>query len=424
MVQWRQYIEQHTDLSLTVIQRRNQIASPLPLTDIVLCSSTMCRPLLQEMGGVQWSRVVVDECTSIQLPRCPTLRGCFHWLISSSTHTMLFPSGTYCTLGQPGLRRQYCERMQRTGFLRQVLQQLELFPTVRPLFLKCSDSFIEQSFNLPPLACSTLLCQAPAYLSLVHGVASAEVTRMLHAGDVEGALQMLPCPRGSADNLLSRLTTDLDDRILRPGRPSGPTTSSCWRPIWTTSPARRCSSAWRRPRRRWRSCRRSGRRCSSGCSTTTKKYAPCAWTSPHTRASPAAASTFFVSSACNGHWRCTTAAPTAAAPLRRTTMMLINETRHRTACPPRQSSCCAACAGRRNRRRASGASSSSANYESFDKITAQLEPHPFRYGKLCGASAAIQRQLQQFESGATPVLLLNATHYGAGLNLQRATTWS
>ena len=61
------------------------------------------------------------------------------------------------------------------------------------------------------------------------------------------------------------------------------------------------------------------------------------------------------------------------------------------------------------------------NYESFGKLQEKLEEAGIGHTKLCGTGAAIQRQVRQFEEGKTPVLLLNATHYGAGLNLQKAS---
>ncbi len=61
------------------------------------------------------------------------------------------------------------------------------------------------------------------------------------------------------------------------------------------------------------------------------------------------------------------------------------------------------------------------NYESFGKLQQKLEEAGIGHNKICGTGAAIQRQVQKFEEGKTPVLLLNATHYGAGLNLHKAS---
>ena len=55
--QWRQYVEQHTDLRMCVLQRRCQIeqvdqwSEPSDFPELLLCSSTMCKPLAFCLGS-------------------------------------------------------------------------------------------------------------------------------------------------------------------------------------------------------------------------------------------------------------------------------------------------------------------------------------------------------------------------------------
>jgi len=57
----------------------------------------------------------------------------------------------------------------------------------------------------------------------------------------------------------------------------------------------------------------------------------------------------------------------------------------------------------------------------FDGITKQLDSRGVRYSKLYGTVQHIQNVINDFRQGTIQVLLLNAVHFGMGLNLEMAT---
>jgi hypothetical protein len=426
--QWRRYIEQHTDLTLFVLQRKNQLAQVPPEDghpEVLLCSSTMCKPLAQHLGSchVQFSRIIVDECTTINLPGCPVLCGCFHWLISSSVHSVLFPSGTYLVRSEAGSwERRFCDRMQRTGFLRNILANLEYFPATPSIFLRCTERFVDQSFQLPPPVRQTLICRAPAYMSLVAGIASSEITRMLHAGDVEGAIQLLPCPRGTVDNLLQRLTADLDARLLRCSA-----RLQYYRQLLAghLDPLQRPHVEERR-----REMQASLDHLETQRHTITERLrhhevesCPICLDVPQHAAITGCCKHIFCAACLQHSLALRRCCPYCRQTTDENTMMLITDT------PMVDDNAMPTKAERvlQCLREAEAAAPGAwrclvfSNYESFGKLQQQLTAEGVRHSKLCGTGAAIQRQVQQFEAGEVPVLLLNATHYGAGLNLQRAS---
>ena len=433
--QWRKYVEQHTDLRICVLQRRGQIeqvgqwSDPSDFPELLLCSSTMCKPLATCLGSryVQFSRIIVDECTTINLPSCPVLIGCFHWLISSSVHSVLFPSGAYlvCSEDRRNWERRFCDRMQRTGFLKNVLSNLEYFPSIQSIFLRCTNQFIDQSFQLEPPVRRTHLCRPPAYLSLVDGIASAEVTRMLHAGDVEGAVQMLPCPRGTVDNLLQRLTADLDGRRLRCHA-----RVQYYRQLLdgNLDPLQRphVEQRHREVQASLEQIETQQRTIAERLNHYEEEACPICFEVPqHAAITGCCKHVFCVSclqrslalSRCCPYCRQATDDPMliitdenmedvndkSSAPQTKTerVMQIVQDAE-------------AAAPG-------AGRFLIFSNYESFGKLQQELEEAGIGHAKICGTGAAIQRQVQQFEEGKTPVLLLNATHYGAGLNLQKAS---
>jgi ERCC4-related helicase len=62
------------------------------------------------------------------------------------------------------------------------------------------------------------------------------------------------------------------------------------------------------------------------------------------------------------------------------------------------------------------------NYDrTFDNINQKLIDNNIIFNRLIGSSSVINNTIRKFESGEIKVLLLNASNYGSGLNLQMAT---
>jgi hypothetical protein len=61
------------------------------------------------------------------------------------------------------------------------------------------------------------------------------------------------------------------------------------------------------------------------------------------------------------------------------------------------------------------------HYESFNKIMVKLQKRNITYSILSGSNDRIKNIVNNFENGTISVLMLNAQHYGSGLNLQMAT---
>ena len=58
---------------------------------------------------------------------------------------------------------------------------------------------------------------------------------------------------------------------------------------------------------------------------------------------------------------------------------------------------------------------------SFNKIVKEFNSQDIVFSRLCGSSGRITNIINEFSSNNIQVLLLNAKHYGSGLNLQMTT---
>lgn len=434
--QWKAYVTTHTSLTITAVQRRahiDPVARPgWEPTDVLLCSATMLRPLAQALGAVQFGRVVVDECTSIALPRCPTLRGCFHWLVSSSVHQVLFPSGTYFDGDSNGFHRRYCDRVQRTGFVRSILAHLEHFPSIGALFLRCREDFVDRSFALPPVQESETVCRPPACLTAVQGIAAPEITRMLHAGDLAGALQLLPCPRGTADTLITRLNADLDARLERQRAKRlyyrellrGAGLDDEQRRHFRQREAEAAALAAQLEAQREVVVRRVSGQDPESCPVCLERPAAGA------AAVTGCCKHLFCASCLQRSLALQRRCPYCREPLTDESMMVLRPDEPGAgpgAAAPAPAVPTKVEAVARLIDEAEAATPGAwrflvfSRYESFGELQRRLDKDGVGHTRLCGTGPAVRKQVELFARREAPVLLLNASHYGAGLNLEAAS---
>ena len=273
----------------------------------------------------------------------------------------------------------------------------------------------------------THLCRPPAYMSVVDGIASAEVTRMLHAGDVEGAVQMLPCPRGTADNLLQRLTADLESRRLRCSA-----RVEYYRQLLAGNldPLQRphVRSRLREMQASLEQLETQQRTIAERLNHYEEEACPICFEVPQHAAITGCCKHVFCVACLQRSLAMSHRCPYCRQPTDEQSMLLITddnmeddpgESDSEPATKPEQvmrilRDAEDACPG-------FGRFLVFSNYESFGKLQERLSEAGIVHSKLCGTGSAIQKQVQQFEEGKIPVLLLNSTHYGAGLNLQRAS---
>ena len=229
--QWETYIKEHTTLNTVIVKRTKDCDYDQPNfiakifgADLILVSATMLKKFMAALGAkgpifdrVVWSRLFVDEADSIS---CTTRYGdiCarFTWFISASWLNMLFPSGihSYTMSSLPddlrpilgsgvisGISSQY-------GFIYNTLSDTRAVP-FSYLLARNSDAWIESSLKTPTIIHESIICKAPANLSILSGFISPAAMEALHAGDTTGAIEALGLKTASKETLVERVTAGL-----------------------------------------------------------------------------------------------------------------------------------------------------------------------------------------------------------------------
>jgi hypothetical protein len=240
MGQWEGYLQNDTTLNVIFCKRKKEARDPTIINfidnvDAIFISSTMWKDFeeVQKPETVHWSRIFVDEADSIQSSIRTQLSANFIWLITASFLNIAFPTGMSLDLNSPYyapptfVEPQLVERIRQINgrefridgsftnslFIKNIVGQTDIMKNTDlqawRVMLRNTDSFIDQSFSMPPIIHHEIMCKTTANIRILESLIPNEAMEMLHAGDTKGALQLLGVRDESPTSIIASLTHTL-----------------------------------------------------------------------------------------------------------------------------------------------------------------------------------------------------------------------
>jgi hypothetical protein len=239
--QWETYITEQTTLNAAIVRRARDCDPDSPnfiqrilTADLVVCSCTMLRRWIVALSSyknmdfwrIVWSRVFVDEADSIRCTlRTTEISARFYWFITGSWANMLFPGGLSYGVSRLASQTPYRDMFSAEALAiigdvgfdslphpnNLVAQHLasSLDPIYTTMILRNHDDWVNASLRCPIIHTSTVVCSAPANLTVLRDYISPAAMECLHAGDTTGALTVLGLNTTSAESLTARVTESL-----------------------------------------------------------------------------------------------------------------------------------------------------------------------------------------------------------------------
>ena len=251
--QWQTYIKEQTTLKFLGVQTKKvmedeNLMAKICAADLVLVSNTLYGQLQDYVDAhkLLWKRVFYDEADTLHLPSTrprPTAR--FSWLISASWPNLLFPNVshymTHIVLNQminnqtisgkpldPTMKEFLQKQLQQsttatytytrfyfmsTAFFRDMVHSGNEFRG--RLVLRCRDEFVKESITLPPIQIRNILCRTTLLQQVVAHAIPADVRNLLHAGDIQGALQHLGVKSEESKSLVEAVSENRTKELDR-----------------------------------------------------------------------------------------------------------------------------------------------------------------------------------------------------------------
>lgn len=241
--QWKFAIQQQTSLSFFEVKTTKALDKADFMTlvkerDITLMSNTIIKQFMADTtrDRIQWSRVVFDEVDSIQFTSTvPMPKANFYWLVTATWANVLF-QGLYMYLSNTFLSQRAANlhpdlvtllhQDQVTNgtnyYSRYDVKSHNFFhgflskhPNRGHLVLLTNSAFMEQSWKSPPIVEERIHCESPISHRIIAQYVNSEIQELLHAGDIQGALEKLGVNNTSQSSLISALTETREKELDR-----------------------------------------------------------------------------------------------------------------------------------------------------------------------------------------------------------------
>lgn len=163
--------------------------------------------------GPVFQRVILDEAHTIKLSSTQYKKqyaiGKFIWFITSSVETLLHPHGYYHN-------NKWNTGMSKYNFARNIMLS-NVHPTrhefIKQMFLKNSDACVDASFKLPDPIVHKVKCKTPTELKILNGIVLPRVIRALNAGDMTSAIRFAGCTERTEADITKRFIGKFNDKI-------------------------------------------------------------------------------------------------------------------------------------------------------------------------------------------------------------------
>jgi len=161
--------------------------------DVIICSSTMVDDYITRFSDINYSRIIIDEVCSISLPQDLNLNANFVWFITAT------PSGI------ENIRRYYIRDLVSCGRMHKFI--------FNNIIVKNDDDYVGRSMSLPALNQILIRCFTPKQLEIVREFIPQEVMDMLNAGNMKEAVIKLNCNVDTNENILQVITNKIATSI-------------------------------------------------------------------------------------------------------------------------------------------------------------------------------------------------------------------
>lgn len=192
--QWTAYLEQAPGLRQLFITTGEQEIGITPETlseyDVVVLTCKKTRGFFDRYRELKWRRIFIDEADSVALSKNTHFNTSFLWLVTGT------PSGLRSGKGQIG----------------------QLFHKLEPwafdwLIIRNDPVYVKECMKLPPPNKRIIQCLTPQEVYLINELVTAHIMSMINAGNTKEAIRCLNCNVDTEDNILKVITANIEEEI-------------------------------------------------------------------------------------------------------------------------------------------------------------------------------------------------------------------
>lgn len=191
--QWEREMNRAKKLSYHTITKKTHFDVDPDDYHVILCSDTMYNKFVENFESFAWKRFVFDEAASTHIPSMNTIYAGFYWFITATFPNLSNIRGT------------------KKHFLKTIFSTISQL-TFEYMLVKNHDEYVKSSYNILDPNKIIHKCINPGVLKVVGDIVSSDISIMISAGNIDGALKLLGGEDGPK-NIIEVVTHNTIDEL-------------------------------------------------------------------------------------------------------------------------------------------------------------------------------------------------------------------
>lgn len=176
---------------VTTKDKLNDLTNESSNPAIIICNDKTITNVIDKFGSKKWDRFIIDEADTVQFNLIHKVNASFVWLVTGTTN------------GVPYSQKKYIKSIFGSN-----LTWLPDFLT-----LKNNNEYVDTSINLPKPNRITIRCFTPKEIRLLEGHIPKNVMNMINAGNTNEAIKSLNCHADTTDNIFKVISKNYEMAI-------------------------------------------------------------------------------------------------------------------------------------------------------------------------------------------------------------------
>ncbi len=195
---WQQHLDDYTELTYETVETGSYNKILVEDYELILCPARHYNKFIKENCEYFWNRVAFDEADSIYIPNTEHINARFLWLITA----------TYDNI----------PRRRNKGFLKNLFKGVSYWDDpIRtyfyPVVVKGNDEFVKKSFSLIEPRIRYVECLTPNFINAVRDHITPHILELVNAGDLDGAISALGGIVDTDRNIIELVTRGIKNDI-------------------------------------------------------------------------------------------------------------------------------------------------------------------------------------------------------------------
>jgi hypothetical protein len=189
--QWKGFFECANGIKIFIYNKENSDKFNHLDNKVVITSNTDYPLILKQYPSMIWNRIIIDEADTIKMPKDTVLNAKFIWLITATPNGLVYANKSYINM---------LFGKQKTWIID--------FITV-----KNTQEYIDKSIKLPKPNKIMINCLTPIEINVIQEVIPKNVLNMINAGNLNDAIKTLNCNTDTQENIFQVITKNINIAI-------------------------------------------------------------------------------------------------------------------------------------------------------------------------------------------------------------------